>query len=102
MQIVIAPRVGTSSYSLNAAEGTLLSAALVGPTKEETRQRLVYTAGEVVSNGSYAVTPRRLGAELLPAMRRIRQVQLAGDEPVVLPEESAAGITQPTPPPKFP
>ena len=63
VQIVIAPRVGTNSYSLNAAEGTLLSAALVGPTKEEARQRLLYTAGEVVSNGSYAVTPRRLSAE---------------------------------------
>lgn len=102
VQIVIAPRVGTSSYSLNAAEGTLLSAALVGSTKEEARQRLLYTAGEVVSNGSYAVTPRRLSVELLPAMHRIRPVQLAGDEPVVLPEESAAGITQPKPPPEFP
>jgi hypothetical protein len=101
VQIVIASRVGTSSYSLNAAEGTLLSAALVGPTKEEARQRLLYTAGEVASNGSYAVTPRRLSTELLPAMRRIRPVQLDGDEPIVEPAKSAEEITRPTPPPVF-
>lgn len=100
-QVIIAARVGTSTYSLNAKDGTLLSQALVGRTETDIRESLFCTAGELTSDGPYAVTARRVEDELLPAMRRIRQAHLDGEEPVVLPQKSLIPITSPTPPPKF-
>jgi hypothetical protein len=101
-QVVIAARAGTNNYSLNAIDGTLMSWALVGPTKAEAREHLFYTAGEVIPDGFYTVTPNRLSEELLQAMRGKRQALLDGEEPIVLPEQSLVGITRPAPPPDFP
>ncbi|WP_433222003.1 hypothetical protein ACQP00_22280 [Dactylosporangium sp. CS-047395] len=100
-QVTIMARMGTRAYSGYGREHTILSRALIGLDAAEARNRLLHTAGELLTDGQYAVTARRLGELLLPAMRRLNPAMTDGEEPVVDPRDSAAGINRPEPPPEF-
>ncbi|WP_433063313.1 hypothetical protein [Dactylosporangium sp. CS-033363] len=101
-QVTIMARMGTRTYSGYGREHTILSRALIGLDAGEARNRLLHTAGELLPGGMFAVTARRLGELLLPAMRRLNPALADGEEPVVDPRDSAAGINRPEPPPEFP
>ena len=101
-EVIIAARVGTQNYVLNAREGTLMSLALVGSNEVRPRPPLLQSAGTIVADKTFAVTPYRLKQKFLPTMRYLRpRAYDAGEEPLVHPETDSIAITKPEPPPLF-
>jgi hypothetical protein len=99
--VVISLRIGTKAWSLNSKLGTVLSQALIGRDTAEYRERLMCTAGEILDDETYGVTPSGL-ERLLPH----RVGDLLGDrrgeaEAVVTAWNGREGLNRPAPPPTF-
>jgi hypothetical protein len=100
--VIKAAPTGRTTFTLNAQEGTMLSAALIP---------LLATAGEIVEDDSsspdryFAITSRRLKKHLPGAFADCatrHNQQLASDQrPDVIGDYLYTGISRPIPPPEF-
>lgn len=90
---ITAARRGRPAYAIGAEEGTVFSWALLD---------VLRTAGEIVQESYFAVTPGRLEAHLPIKMSSHPQLAVQeGDTPTVNGGYLAKGISRPQPPPKF-
>jgi hypothetical protein len=90
---ITASRTGRPAYAIGAKEGTVFSWALLD---------VLRTAGEIVQESYFAITPKRLEAHLPIKMSSHPQLTVEeGDTPTVNGDYLPKGISRPDPRPKF-
>ncbi|GHB10064.1 caspase family protein [Streptomyces chryseus] len=89
---IMAAKVGTSAFAIDAVDGTLLSWALLP---------LLRTAGDLL-DGFFTITRDRLDDRLLPAMQSHPFAPPMGGQEPRIRGEKPSGINRPKPPPTFP